>query len=62
MRKDVVAFTSSIKSDEKLLEDADQTWRELVAAQTPPEHDAAKIKELDRIVDAAKSELLSSDG
>ena len=36
-------------------------WRELVAAQTPPEHDAALTQELDRIVDAARKELLAGD-
>ena len=48
-----------VLGDEEMLEKADRTWRELVAAQTPPEHDAAFLKELDRIIDAAKQELLT---
>jgi trimethylamine:corrinoid methyltransferase-like protein len=46
--------------DEKMLNEADQTWRKLVAAQTPPEHDATFLKELDRILDAGRQELLAS--
>jgi hypothetical protein len=34
-------------------------WRDLVAAQESVEREAAFIRELDRIVEAAKKELLS---
>lgn len=47
--------------DEKLLEKADRAWRELVAAHTPPTPDAALTRELDRIVEAARKELLDGD-
>ena len=48
--------------DDKLLEKADRAWRELVAAQEPPEHDASFKKELDRITAAAKKELIADKG
>jgi trimethylamine--corrinoid protein Co-methyltransferase len=46
-------------SDDGILEAADRRWRELVAGQKTPERDPALVKEIDRIVAAAKSELLS---
>jgi trimethylamine--corrinoid protein Co-methyltransferase len=46
-------------SDDKILEAADRRWRELVAAQRPQERDPAMVKEIDRIVAAAKAELLT---
>jgi trimethylamine--corrinoid protein Co-methyltransferase len=45
--------------DEKLLQDADQAWRKLVAAQPDLEPNPALAGELDRIVAAAKNELLA---
>ncbi len=44
--------------DEKLLADADRMWRELVANQPPVEREKAFVVELDRIVAAAKKDLL----
>lgn len=45
-------------SDEKLLQKADQAWRELVAGQPEPQIDPALAREVDRIVAAARAELL----
>jgi hypothetical protein len=45
--------------DEKILEAADRSWRALVAAQPMREPDPHLAKELDQIVAAARSELLS---
>jgi trimethylamine--corrinoid protein Co-methyltransferase len=47
--------------DEKMLKQADRTWRELVSAHTPPQHDAAFTRELDRIAAAARKDLLAGD-
>ncbi len=44
--------------ESKLLEKADQTWRELVASQEPPELAPEFVAEVDRIVAAARKELL----
>lgn len=44
--------------DEKLLSEADQMWRELVANQPPVERDKPFVDELDRIVEAARNDLL----
>ena len=44
--------------DEALLAKADQMWRELVADQPPVERDRQFVDELDRIVEAAKKDLL----
>jgi trimethylamine---corrinoid protein Co-methyltransferase len=46
--------------DEKLLERADRAWRALVAAQSPIERDSAFVAEIDRIVAAARNELLAN--
>jgi trimethylamine--corrinoid protein Co-methyltransferase len=46
--------------DEKILQQADQAWRELVANQPAPTIDSALARELDRIVTAAKKELLAT--
>jgi trimethylamine--corrinoid protein Co-methyltransferase len=46
--------------DEKLLRQADQTWRQLVARQPAPPLDPALVRELDRIVTAARQDLLAS--
>ena len=48
--------------NERMLEEADQAWRSLVARQTPPTHDGAFLSELDRIVRAARRELLADNG
>jgi trimethylamine--corrinoid protein Co-methyltransferase len=48
-----------ILGDENLLDKADQAWRDLVAAQPDLEPDPALARELDRIVDSARRELLS---
>ena len=45
--------------DEKMLQDADRAWRELVAAQPDPEPNPALANQLDRIVAAARTELLA---
>ncbi len=46
-------------SDEKLLQQADQAWRKLVAAEPPPEIEPAFAREVNRIVEAARKELLA---
>jgi trimethylamine--corrinoid protein Co-methyltransferase len=46
------------QEDARLLEKADRAWRGLVAAQAPLELDPRFAAELDRILEAAKSELL----
>ena len=43
--------------DKKLLDEADQMWRKLVANQPPVERDKAFVAELDRIVEAARTDL-----
>ncbi len=45
-------------SDERILADADGAWRVLVAQQLPPDREPAFVRELDRIVAAAREELL----
>ncbi|MFH1923471.1 MAG: trimethylamine methyltransferase family protein [Planctomycetota bacterium] len=50
-----------VLGDEEILQKADRAWRELVAAQASPAHDAAFLRELDRIVDSAGKELLAAD-
>lgn len=44
--------------DGKLLGQADETWRKLVASQPPPECEPAMVREVDRIVSAARQDLL----
>lgn len=44
--------------DEKILKQADEAWRKLVASQPPPAVEPAMARELDRIVSAARNELL----
>lgn len=46
--------------DNAILQQADQAWRKLVAEQPPPTADPALIREVDRIVSAARKELLES--
>jgi trimethylamine:corrinoid methyltransferase-like protein len=46
--------------DEKMLQQAEQTWRQLVAGQPAPTLDPALVRELDRIVIAARKELLAA--
>ena len=46
--------------DEGLLAEADRTWRELVTSQPPVEREKAFVDELDRIVAAARNDLLRS--
>jgi trimethylamine--corrinoid protein Co-methyltransferase len=46
------------QADEAILGKADRAWRELVAGQDDIERDPGFLKELDRIVDAAKEDLL----
>ena len=46
--------------DERILQQADQTWRQLVTSQPAPTPDSAMVRELDRIVTAAKKELLAA--
>ena len=47
------------KGDDKMLQQADQTWRKLVAGQEPIEIEPAVAREIDRIVEAARRELLT---
>ncbi|MCX7826741.1 MAG: trimethylamine methyltransferase family protein, partial [Verrucomicrobiae bacterium] len=47
-------------SDEKLLQQADQAWRKLVAAEPAPDIEPAFAREVDRIVEAARKELLAA--
>jgi len=46
------------EADRTILDKADQAWRRLVAGYVPPQRDAAFKAELDRIVGAARGELL----
>jgi trimethylamine--corrinoid protein Co-methyltransferase len=46
------------EEDEKLLRKADAAWREIVAAQADPEMPPDFLREVDRIADAARRELL----
>ena len=46
--------------DERIFQQADQTWRQLVANQEAPTLDWAMMRELDWIVLAAQKELLAS--
>jgi trimethylamine--corrinoid protein Co-methyltransferase len=45
--------------DERLLDQADQAWRRLIAQEQPVEVDAAFAREVERIVAAARTELLA---
>ena len=45
--------------DEAIVKKADQAWRDIVKEQGPVELDANLAREIDRIVEAAKEELLS---
>jgi len=47
------------EEDEKLLRKADTAWREIVAAQRDPELPPDFLREVDRIAEAARKELLS---
>ena len=49
-------------SDEAFLQQADEAWRQLVAAQQPPHVEPGFARELDRIVAAARVELLADGG
>lgn len=42
----------------RVLEEADQAWRKLISDESPVERDPAFVKEVDRIVEAAKKDLL----
>ena len=46
------------EADARILEAADGEWRKRVASQTPPRRDARFTAELDRIIDAARRELM----
>ena len=46
--------------DDRILHQADQAWRQLAANQPAPTLDSAMTRELDRIVTAAKKELLAT--
>ena len=56
-RQDGSYQTSAV--DDQLLKKADQMWRDLVASQKPPAIDPQFAKEVDRIVAAARKELLA---
>ena len=47
------------EADERLLKQADEAWRELVAAQPPTEVEPSSAAELDRIVEGARRDLLA---
>ena len=49
----------AVFGDGDILERADRAWRELVASQEPVEVEPSMVKELDRIVQAAREELLA---
>lgn len=44
--------------DEGMLAQADEAWRKLVAGQPPPDVDPAMVREMERIVSAARRDLL----
>jgi trimethylamine---corrinoid protein Co-methyltransferase len=46
------------EQSEKLLAKADAAWRKIVAAQDDPEFEAGFLREVDRIADAARRELI----
>ena len=46
--------------DEKLLVEADQMWREILASHPPVQRQREFVAELDRIVEAARAELLQT--
>lgn len=50
---------SAPAGDERLLRQADQAWRDLVAAQPPVDVEPALAREVERIVAAARAELLA---
>ena len=50
---------SAAAGDAGILEKAEQAWRQLVASQEPIDVPPDFARELDRIVEAAKKELLS---
>ena len=47
------------QADEKILKKADEEWRELVAAQPPAEIEPSFAAEVERMVEAARCDLLS---
>jgi trimethylamine:corrinoid methyltransferase-like protein len=47
------------EADARILREADALWRSLVASQRPPHREPGIGAEIDRIVDAARGELLS---
>jgi trimethylamine:corrinoid methyltransferase-like protein len=47
--------------DQKLLDQADRAWRKLVAEQEPLVVDSALAREIDRIVEAARKDLLDDE-
>lgn len=47
------------EEDARVMQKADDAWRALIAEQEPPDLDARLASELDRIVEAARSELLT---
>lgn len=47
------------EADEKILREADRQWRELVSSHRSPERDSLFRVELDRIIEAARKELLT---
>ena len=50
---------TAAEADEKILKQADEAWRELVAAQPPVEIEPDFAAEVGRIVESAKRELLA---
>jgi trimethylamine--corrinoid protein Co-methyltransferase len=46
------------RADARILEIADAQWRKLVASQDPPQRDRRFTAELDRVVEAARRELM----
>jgi hypothetical protein len=45
--------------DEAILRKADRQWRDLVARQEPVEHDPRFVERVERVVAAARKELLA---
>ena len=51
---------TTVEADTGILDRADKAWRDLVAAQEPVEVSPELVAKLDRIVEAARKELLTS--
>lgn len=50
---------SAPDDDQRILQEADHAWRRLVKSQTDIEHESGFVKEVNRIVKAARNELMT---